>query len=146
MANILNASYEACRRYALRVKTRLAGLPKIVYAIRFDDFQLTIESTPCDDVPSTERISWDEVKFVYAYKKDCFSVDQIRMELLDGCGNAVVVTEEMRGWKELVEVLPLKLPGCQRFEEWFSNVAFPAFEQNMTLLFDRTNSETPTKQ
>jgi hypothetical protein len=108
--------------------------------VRFDDDEVALEIAPCDNVCRTERMSWREIRFAYAYKQDCYAVDQIRLELLDDQGQGLMITEEMRGWHGLVQLLPEKLPGCQRFENWFSVVAFPAFEQKMTLLYERSHS------
>jgi hypothetical protein len=138
---LFSGIYLACWRYMLRVGARVSGRPEIIYSVRFDDAEVVLEITPCDDVCRTERISWNEVRFVYAYKQDCYAVDQIRLEVLDDRGKGLMVTEELRGWDGLVRALPEKLPGCRKFEDWFSVVAFPAFQQNMTLLYERTHSE-----
>jgi len=141
VSGLFSSIYQACRRYLLRLRARILGRPEIIYSVCFDDDGVVLKITPCDDVRRIERISWDEVRFIYAYKNDCFAYDQIRLELVDARGNGVMVTEEMRGWNELVQALPEKLPGCQKFEDWFSVVAFPAFQQNMTLLYERTHSK-----
>ena len=50
-------------------------------------------------------------------------------------GSSAVISEDVEGWKELVDALPDYLPGCLPFHEWFFAVAFPAFEPNPTELF-----------
>jgi len=140
VSELFSSTYQACRRYLLLAGARLSARPEIIYSVCFDHDEVVLEIAPCDDVSRTERMSWGDVRFVYAYKQDCFAYDQIRLELLDGRGNGLMVTEEMRGWHGLVQTLPEKLAGCQRFENWFSPVAYPAFKRNMTLLYDRSHS------
>ncbi|HEY1203882.1 MAG: hypothetical protein ABSH46_17630 [Bryobacteraceae bacterium] len=86
-----------------------------------------------------ERLLWSEVATVYAYKVDCFAVDQIRVALSDSTGRVrVLVCEDYAGYEELIRALPRYLPGCLAPEEWFQRVAFPAFETKWTALYRRS--------
>jgi hypothetical protein len=82
------------------------------------------------------RVLWSEVIEVFAYKMDLFSVDEICVGFrLDDSGTHCWVSEEFRGYKEVVEQLRMRFPGIR--EDWFSDVAFPAFAENRTTLWGR---------
>jgi len=93
---------------------------------------LTIENES-----GSRSLAWDETISIKAFKRDLFTVDLICLviELIDGSG--IEVDEEMNGWDSLVQKLPEYLPGCKSFGEWFEVVAFPAFQLNMTSIFER---------
>lgn len=40
---------------------------------------------------------------------------------------------------DLTTALAFRLPGCKSWSEWFSEVAFPAFEAKQQRIFDRNN-------
>lgn len=81
--------------------------------------------------------SWDEAISIKAFKRDLFAVDQICLAIELRSGRGVELNEEMVGWDSLVQELPEYLPGCKKFEAWFLAVAFPAFEPNLTPIFER---------
>jgi hypothetical protein len=137
MHNLSHPISETIRRFLKRTKARFAGLPELSYSLEFDENHIVVTTKPCDKDARVEGIRWKDVERVYAYKKDCVTVDQIRMELLDHEGKGVVFTEEMPGWEAVVKALPLRLPACLRSDEWFRIVAVSAFKQNMTLLYER---------
>ncbi len=88
-------------------------------------------------------VRWDEVEQILLFQRDCFAVDQVRMTVL--LENEVVfgdLTEDMPGWKELMETLPNVLPGCLTVREWFPKVCRTAFEPNPTTIFRRTTQRS----
>ncbi len=85
-----------------------------------------------------QRIPFAEVRKVVAFKRDCYTVDSIRM-LLETDAGVVEIGEEMAGWEAWTAALPERLAGAKRFEEWFFEVAFPAFEENATIVFECLN-------
>jgi hypothetical protein len=73
---------------------------------------------------------------VYAYKKDCFGLDQIRVVLGDeGLRTWIEITEHDEGYQELTAELPRRLPGCLSKKEWWQQVAPPPFETQWTKLY-----------
>jgi hypothetical protein len=88
--------------------------------------------------PQVRRLGWADIDKVVAYKRDCYLVDQICLEFLTVAGDSVMITEETNDWKELACALPKFLPGFPVFEAWFSNIAFPPFEGNLAILYDRS--------
>lgn len=83
-------------------------------------------------------MAWREVERVFVYKQDDFTVDRICMTFVSsGGGKVLEINERMRGWQYQIEDLPEHLPGCKPFHEWFMDVAFPAFEMNMTEIYKK---------
>lgn len=82
-------------------------------------------------------VRWDEVHRVVAFKRDLWGYDEIAFAFERADDTALELDEDMIGWNALTKALPAHLPGCKKFEEWFSVVAFPAFMPNTTLLFQR---------
>ncbi|HZE72360.1 MAG TPA: hypothetical protein VE135_22850 [Pyrinomonadaceae bacterium] len=82
-------------------------------------------------------VAWQDTVGIKAFKRDLYSVDLICLVILLKDNKAVEINEEMGGWESLVKKLPEYLPGSQRFEEWFSAVACPAFKPNITAIYQR---------
>jgi hypothetical protein len=80
------------------------------------------------------RIAWNEVTAVFAYKKDCFAVDQIRVVIAGKWGN-VEFTEDDPDFDALRALLYAKLGiSPDRYQD---QVVSPPFETNWTNLFQR---------
>jgi hypothetical protein len=82
-------------------------------------------------------IAWRDTVSIEAFKRDLYTVDLICLTFQLRNKKAVEINEEMDGWESLVATLPEYLPGCQTFEEWFTEVAFPAFKPNVTVIYRR---------
>jgi hypothetical protein len=80
-------------------------------------------------------IAWRDAVRIEVFKRDLYSVDLICLTIFLKDSKAVEINEEMEGWNSLVEKLPEYLTGCQKFEEWFQVVAFPAFKSNNTVIY-----------
>ncbi len=81
------------------------------------------------------RFAWEQITAVYAFKRDCFAYDQIRLIL----GNEseekwIEISEEDSGYQQLVRLQPQFLPACLAEDASWQPVAFPAFETNWTQL------------
>jgi hypothetical protein len=83
-----------------------------------------------------QEIRWAEVVEVAAYKRDCFSVDQMCVALI-GHENALEVSEDMIGWNELLDHFTEYLPGCRSKDTWYEEVMLPPFKENRTVIFRR---------
>jgi len=80
---------------------------------------------------------WQDIIAVEAYKTDNFTYDTIWLRARDHEGNAMAWPDDARGWSEIVAALPRHLPGCATLGEWFTEVAFPAFQANYRILYGR---------
>jgi len=74
---------------------------------------------------------------VAACKRNCFSVDQIRLVIDFENGVSTEVTEGDEGYKELLLMLPKCLDSCPSEKDWWEKVAFPPFATNRTCLYRR---------
>ena len=106
--------------------------------------QLSWRST--ENVNGGVVVSWRETVAVKAFKRDLYSADLICLSFQSMDNRTVEIDEEMGGWESLVEKLHVYLPGCQKFEEWFSVVAFPAFKPNVTAIYQRKVNPTTTSE
>jgi hypothetical protein len=89
-----------------------------------------------DSSQPTASIEWCDVNAVLAYKRDLYAVDLICLGFVTA--NATIeVHEEMQGWSQLVEQLPLSLPGAPLLSGWWERVAKPPFASSVTKLFER---------
>ena len=111
-------------------------------AIAFDDKGIT--AVWREQEPEMPFIPWADVERVMAYKVDCYTLDEIRLEFLSSRSDSLVVTEEMVGWQSLVKELPKHLPGFPEFERWFSKVAAPPFAENLSVLYERAQPDALT--
>lgn len=84
-----------------------------------------------------ERVAWTEIESAYVYKRDAFTIDLICLAFRTENGEGFELNESMAGWENLIENLPEHLPGCLKFHEWFMTVAFPAFEMNLTQIYQK---------
>ena len=79
-------------------------------------------------------VLFSEVKEVFAFKRDLFTLDMICFGFRTGDdGSYWEVDEEMSGYNDLLKAVESKY-GI-KLEHWFSKVAFPAFENNFTSLW-----------
>ncbi len=91
--------------------------------------------------PSLMRVAWSEVLEVVAYKQDCFAFDIICLGFRTSDDDRFwSVGEDYAGYEELLAELPSRFAGIR--EDWFSDVAFPAFVPNWTILWGGRGKES----
>lgn len=80
----------------------------------------------------TTNVTWDEVRRVYAYKKDCFTVDQVRLIFMSE-QDGIEFTEDDSGFLELCALLNDKL-GVP--DGWHGRlITAPAFQTTFTIVY-----------
>jgi hypothetical protein len=89
---------------------------------------------------STDSIKWDDIGSAEVFKRDCFAYDLVCLQLHTSDGRTVEFDEEDPDWMELMTALPICLPGCKPWGDWFTDVAFPAFETKLQRVFERNES------
>lgn len=134
---MLGAIGRYLNRVRQRFKSYLEGRRNTVYEISHDENQMNVSWLTMENEKDSSSLAWNKVVSVKAFKRDLFAVDQICLEFELKDGGALEIHEGMQGWQSLVSKLPDYLPGCKRLEEWFQEVAFPAFELNLTTIFER---------
>jgi hypothetical protein len=83
-------------------------------------------------------LSWQDIALAKAFKRDLFTYDLICLQLQSKENITIEIDEEDLNWTALMEAMPRYLAGCKTWGTWFSEVAFPAFEENQNVLFERT--------
>jgi hypothetical protein len=105
--------------------------------IQCDDSRVTLFAVPANDEPQL-RLTWEQITAVYAYKRDCVTVDQIRLVLGDDNQQRwMEVSEDDVGFKVLIVEMARRLPGFPGVYDWWDKVVDPAFETNWTQLYRR---------
>jgi hypothetical protein len=77
-----------------------------------------------------------DVDGVIAYKRNLVYLDLIGAAFGTAAG-ATELNEGMPGWDQLMEALPVRLPGARSYAEAFREIATPPFAANKTTLFKR---------
>lgn len=93
------------------------------------------------------RLTWPEIHEVRAFKMDLISRDLVCISILhagpDGNPTRMMqLHEDMPGWYTLLEELGVNLPGCR--QDWWAEVAFPAFAANERVIFKRQHQPRVT--
>jgi hypothetical protein len=134
---------DAIKRYLGRLQQRRRsyreGRRGTVYEIEHDANHMSISWLTIENEKGIRLLTWDETISIKAFKRDLYAVDRLCLLIGLSDGSGIEVDEEMSGWDSLVQQLPEYLPGCKSLGEWFEVVAFPAFQLNMTPIFDRAS-------
>jgi len=137
--NRIVAPWNARRRIARVQSDVKAGKPvkrpAPTHLVQFDSEGFTVNAVQPKANPNSMK--WSEVAKVTAFKRDLFAVDLICVLLSKADSSGIEVDEDMGGWDEFVKRLPNNLAGCKAWEQWFTEVAFPAFDPKMTEIFNR---------
>jgi hypothetical protein len=107
------------------------------YSIHYDEHGIS-QISKSDEQEGSVRILWTEITDVVAFKKDCFTVDQIR--ILIGSQNQkkwIEITEDDQGFENLID----HLPGCLSTGYWMEEVMFPPFVPQTKVLFHQPEAE-----
>ena len=78
-------------------------------------------------------VSFDDVRAIRAQKIDLFSFDEIRVTFDRKKEEPVEISEESRGYDELMARVLSRFPGSD--PKWFSKVAHPAFAPCLTTIW-----------
>lgn len=148
LKNMLEAFKTCFHRISERQKFYRQGRRRTVYRIFHNANAMRLSWRSLENDRGEIVIGWQDAVRIEAFKRDLYAVDLICLSVLLRDNKAVEINEEMEGWESLVNKLPEYLPGCQKFEEWFQVVAFPAFKPNNTTIYrcDVFESATPSKR
>ena len=107
------------------------------FSVHLDESGLT-QIMHSGNSTQTRCLDWDGVTRVFAYKRDCFAVDQICIVI----GTAddhdwIEVREDDEGYESLIIQMPIRLVGCPTGQEWWERVALPPFETQWTQIYAR---------
>src|SRR5688572_9314442 len=94
----------------------------------------TVGMTDANDAELLWQCEWNEVREIVAWKEDVFAYDLICIGLrISNEPNYLRVHEEADGWEELIEELERRYG--VGMGDWWTQVAFPAFKENWTVLW-----------
>ncbi len=86
------------------------------------------------DDKEMNRFRLDEVREIFAFKRDLFSFDLVCIGFrIDDSGSYFEIDEEMKNYKSCLTELPKYFSSMEK--DWFSEVAFPAFATNCTTVW-----------
>jgi hypothetical protein len=124
------------------IRERLGNLRQASakYSVHCDETGLT-QIAQKGDTTQARHMVWDEVTMVFAYKRDCFAVDQIRVVVAANRTDWIEVTEDDEGYKCLIEQMPARIAGCPALDEWWDRVALPPFETQWTQIYTRQRED-----
>jgi hypothetical protein len=86
-----------------------------------------------EDGKLTFGVRWTAVEEVFAYKRDCLTVDCIYLGFRRTDGQSIEVPEEDPNYSELVKAMEIAFPDHKA--DWWAGVAFPAFATNYTTIW-----------
>ena len=135
--NMLEAFMQYQHRLREKQKAYRAGGRETVYTIFHNANAMKLSWRSIKNDRYELVVAWQDTVGIKAFKRDLYTVDLICLSILLKDKKSVELNEEMAGWESLVTELPTYLPGCQQFAEWFSAVAYPPFEPNITDIYQR---------
>ncbi|MEM7146848.1 MAG: hypothetical protein AAF591_17080 [Verrucomicrobiota bacterium] len=131
--------------YLKGIRDRLQGLKEknqpTPITLSHDSEHLKLEGINKEKKKDSILFSWNEIVGAYAYKLDLYTVDCICIKLELTGGRELSLNEEMIGWHSLIEAFPKYLSGFKKMEDWFMEVASPAFETNLTKLYTKEQNQ-----
>ncbi|RYU77967.1 hypothetical protein [Hymenobacter persicinus] len=78
---------------------------------------------------------WTDLETAFGYKVDLYTTDEICLDLFFSKETRLTLTESTPGWYQFLDRLAENIPSVPR--EWNLKIAAPAFEIQLTLLFDK---------
>jgi hypothetical protein len=86
------------------------------------------------------RVPWDDIEMAVAYMKDCYSVDQVRVELmLRSSEESIVITEDDVGFSIFVAELGKHLNLIE--PEWYGKLIAVPFNPEWQVFYRRDKAE-----
>lgn len=81
-------------------------------------------------------IYWKDIKTIYAYKRDLYTYDELNLQI-DYENSSFKISENIKGWYKFVEKIKEIYPNIR--QDFDIQLMFPAFEQNLTVVYDYKN-------
>lgn len=83
------------------------------------------------------RYNWTDIETVFGYKEDRYTTDDICLDVFTSNKYCIKLTENTPGWYQFNERLIQHIPTIS--SSWDGEIAVPAFERKLTLLFDKND-------
>ena len=101
-----------------------------IFTFKEDGFKVSLKNEQYD-------IQWEGIKTILGYKIDLYATDCICAEIFCDNGKSFAINEETKGWFQFQRHLKERLPAIDK--GWDIEISVPAFETNLTLVYDRDN-------
>lgn len=98
----------------------------------FHDSGFSINTTK-----GVHSIEWSEIKSMLGYKEDNYATDRICLDVFCDNDKSFKITEETLGWFRFLDHSKKVLPTIDK--SWEIEISTPAFETNLTVVYDRQN-------
>lgn len=83
----------------------------------------------------TAHYAWNDLESIFGYKRDEYVTDEICLDFFFGNNSRLTLTEITPGWYQFLLKLQQNVPTIP--PDWQFMLAVPAFETQLTLLFDK---------
>ncbi|WP_281230997.1 hypothetical protein [Flavobacterium gelatinilyticum] len=100
-------------------------------------FTYNEDSFTIADENHSKTYRWNEIKTVFAYKTDLLTEDEICIDVYTQDSNKFTISESTWGWFQFISRLSENIKSIKI--DWYVNIISPAFEKNLTLLYDKEN-------
>jgi hypothetical protein len=84
-----------------------------------------------------QTIEWTEIKSMLGYKEDHYAIDSVCLDVFCDNDKSFKITEETLGWFRFLDHSKKVLPTIDK--SWEIEISTPAFETNLTVVYDRQN-------
>ena len=98
------------------------------------------------ETEKTVLVHWEKICRAEAFKRDLLAYDEVCVAFDLNGDSAIEINETMDGFTDLMEAAPTYLAGFVAFSDWYMNITTPAFETNLTPLFERQESEEDSQK
>ncbi|WP_156109011.1 hypothetical protein [Hymenobacter sp. APR13] len=99
--------------------------------VQFFDGGFSLLENP--DMPPREY-HWKELEAAFGYKTDCYTTDEIYLDLFWADAACLTLSESTPHWLTILAELHKHVPAVS--PSWYADIMVPAFETTLTLLFD----------
>jgi hypothetical protein len=79
--------------------------------------------------------NWLDIETIFGYKEDRYTTDEICLDIFTNGNHYLTLTESTPGWYQFNDRLTKCIPSISN--SWDGEIAVPAFETKLTLLFDK---------
>jgi len=104
-------------------------------------FTYTDDGFSLEEHNGVKSYKWSDIDTVFGFKEDCYTTDEICMDIFFSDNASLRLTESTPGWFQFQKRLSENIPSIPK--EWDGEIAVPAFETKLTLLFDRQGRTPP---
>lgn len=98
-------------------------------------FSYTNEGFNLKEHSGVKHYKWSDIETVFGFKEDRYATDEICMDIFTSDSASIRLTESTPGWYQFQKRLSENIASIPK--DWDGEIAVPAFDTKLTLLFDR---------